>query len=118
SDGAHEPPPLREAGDGFHDSVARHDVYQRQPGARDRALRWRCLESRPSGHGGGAAGQDRIAMSFLAGVQARAAASVRRIAFAESADERTREAIRELARRRVVWPVVVLDPLSPETHDD
>jgi len=57
-------------------------------------------------------------MSFLAGVQARAAASVRRIAFAESADERTREAIRELALRRVVWPVVVLDPRSPETHDD
>ena len=57
-------------------------------------------------------------MSFLAGVQARAAASVRRIAFAESADERTREAIRELARRRVVQPVVVLDPRSPETHDD
>ena len=57
-------------------------------------------------------------MSFLAGVQARAAASVRRIAFAESADERTREAIRELAVRRVVQPVVVLDPRSPETHDD
>ena len=57
-------------------------------------------------------------MSFLAGVQARAAASVRRIAFAESADERTREAIRELARRRVVQPVVVLDPRSPDTHDD
>ncbi len=57
-------------------------------------------------------------MNFLAGVQARAAASVRRIAFAESADERTREAIRELARRRVVQPVVVLDPRSPETHDD
>jgi len=57
-------------------------------------------------------------MSFLAGVQARAAASVRRIAFAESADERTREAIRELAVRRVVQPVVVLDPRSPDTHDD
>jgi len=57
-------------------------------------------------------------MSFLAGVQARAAASVRRIAFAESADERTREAVRELARRRVVQPVVVLDPRSPDTHDD
>ena len=57
-------------------------------------------------------------MSFLAGVQARAAASVRRIAFAESADERTREAIRELARRRIVQPVVVLDPQSPETHND
>ena len=57
-------------------------------------------------------------MNFLAGVQARAAASVRRIAFAESADERTRQAISELARRRVVQPVVVLDPRSPETHDE
>ncbi len=57
-------------------------------------------------------------MTFLAGVQARAAASVRRIAFAESADERTREAIRKLARRQIVQPVVVLDPRSPETHDD
>ena len=57
-------------------------------------------------------------MNFLAGVQARAAASVRRIAFAESADERTRQAIGELARRRVVQPVVVLDPRSPETHDE
>jgi signal transduction histidine kinase len=57
-------------------------------------------------------------MNFLAGVQARAAASVRRIAFAESADERTRQAIGELARRRVVQPVVVLDPRAPETHDE
>jgi phosphate acetyltransferase len=57
-------------------------------------------------------------MNFLAGVQARAAASVRRIAFAESADERTRQAIGELARRRVVRPVVVLDPRAPETHDE
>ena len=56
-------------------------------------------------------------MSFLAGVQARAAASLRRIVFAESADERTRIAIAELARRRVVEPVVVLDPAAPETHD-
>jgi phosphate acetyltransferase len=57
-------------------------------------------------------------MSFLAGVQARAAARVRRIAFAESADERTRTAVAELARRRIVEPVVVLDPAAPETHDE
>ena len=57
-------------------------------------------------------------MSFLAGVQARAAASVRRIAFAESADERTRAAIVELARRRIVEPIAVLDPAAPETHDE
>jgi phosphate acetyltransferase len=57
-------------------------------------------------------------MSFLAGVQTRAAASARRIVFAESADERTRQAITELARRRVVSPVVVLDPREPHTHED
>ena len=57
-------------------------------------------------------------MSFLAGVQARAAARVRRIAFAESADDRTRAAVAELARRRIVEPVVVLDPTAPETHDE
>jgi phosphate acetyltransferase len=56
-------------------------------------------------------------MSFLAGVQARAAASVRRIVFAESADDRTRLAVAELARRRVVQPVLILDPRAPETHD-
>jgi phosphate acetyltransferase len=55
-------------------------------------------------------------MSFLDGVQARAAASVRRIVFAESADERTRAAVAELARRRIVRPIVVLDPRAPETH--
>jgi phosphate acetyltransferase len=57
-------------------------------------------------------------MSFLADVQARAAVVTRRIVFAESADERTRQAIAELARRRVVQPVVVLDPHEPQTHED
>jgi len=57
-------------------------------------------------------------MSFLAGVQSRAAVLARRIVFAESADERTREAVAELARRGVVRPVVVLDPREPHTHDD
>jgi phosphate acetyltransferase len=56
-------------------------------------------------------------MTFLAGVQARAAASVRRIVFPESADERTRAAVAELARQRVVAPIVVLDPDAPDTHD-
>jgi phosphate acetyltransferase len=56
-------------------------------------------------------------MTFLADVQTRAAASVRRIVFPESADERTRLAVAELARRRVVEPIVVLDPAAPATHD-
>jgi len=55
-------------------------------------------------------------MTFLAGVHRRAAAELRRIVFPESADERTRAAIAELALRRIVEPVVVLDPLAPETH--
>ena len=55
-------------------------------------------------------------MSFLAGVQARAAASPRRIVFAETADERMRQAIAELARRNVVTPIAVLDPREPSTH--
>ncbi|HEY2164708.1 MAG TPA: phosphate acetyltransferase, partial [Gemmatimonadaceae bacterium] len=47
----------------------------------------------------------------------RAAAAARRIVFPESADERTRAAVAELARRRIVRPIVVLDPSAPETHD-
>ncbi|HEX3865440.1 MAG TPA: phosphate acetyltransferase [Gemmatimonadaceae bacterium] len=56
-------------------------------------------------------------MSFLDGVVERASASVRRIVFPESGDERTRAAVTELARRRVVDPILVLDPSAPETHD-
>jgi phosphate acetyltransferase len=56
-------------------------------------------------------------MSFLADVQSRAAATVRRVAFPESADARTRAAVAELARRRIVEPVVILDPAAPESHD-
>jgi phosphate acetyltransferase len=55
-------------------------------------------------------------MTFLADVQARAAADVRRIIFPETADERTRDAIAELARRRIVEPIAVLDPAAPESH--
>jgi phosphate acetyltransferase len=55
-------------------------------------------------------------VNFLDNVQARASAAVRRIVFPESADERTRVAIAELARRRIVEPIVVLDPAAPETH--
>jgi phosphate acetyltransferase len=55
-------------------------------------------------------------MTFLESVAARAAADVRRIAFPESADERTLEAVVELSRRRIVEPVLVLDPQAPESH--
>jgi phosphate acetyltransferase len=55
-------------------------------------------------------------MSFLAGVQSRAAALPRRIVFAEGVDDRTRAAIAELAHRRIVEPIVVLDPRQPATH--
>ena len=55
-------------------------------------------------------------MSFLAELHDRAAAAARRIVFPESADERTRLAVAELARRRIVRPIVVLDPAAPHTH--
>jgi len=57
-------------------------------------------------------------MTFLADVHARAAASVRRIVFPEAHDERTRAAVVDLHRRRMVEPVVVLDPTRPGTHAD
>jgi phosphate acetyltransferase len=56
-------------------------------------------------------------MTFLSDVQTRAAARVRRIVFPETADERTRAAIADLRRRRIVEPIAVLDPRFPETHD-
>ncbi|MDB4876212.1 MAG: phosphate acetyl/butaryl transferase [Gemmatimonadetes bacterium] len=55
-------------------------------------------------------------MTWLADVQARAAADVRRIVFPESADERTRAAVADLARRRIVDPILVLDPADEDSH--
>ena len=55
-------------------------------------------------------------MIFLDDVRARASAAVRRIVFPETADERTRVAVAELARLKIVQPIVILDPASPETH--
>ena len=55
-------------------------------------------------------------MTFLADIRARATANPRRIVFPETADDRTRAAIAELARLRIVEPVAVLDPAAPETH--
>ena len=57
-------------------------------------------------------------MTFLAAVRARAAATRRRIVFPETADDRTRAAIRELAKEKIVWPIAVLDPAAPETHGE
>src|SRR5262249_21207895 len=56
-------------------------------------------------------------MTFVEHVQARAAALGCSIAFPETADERTQQAIAELARRRLVRPVAILDPAAPESHD-
>ena len=56
-------------------------------------------------------------MSFLADVRSRAARSPRRIAFPESSDERTLTAVAELARLRIVEPVLILDPSEPSSHD-
>jgi phosphate acetyltransferase len=55
-------------------------------------------------------------MSFLTALHARAATAARRIVFPESADERTRMAVKELARRGIVRPIVVLDPEAPASH--
>ena len=55
-------------------------------------------------------------MSFLDSVRVRASATHRRIIFPESADERTLTAVGELARQRVVAPVLVLDPERPASH--
>ena len=55
-------------------------------------------------------------MTFLADIRARAAGDRRRIVFPETADDRTRTAIAELARLRIVDPIAVLDPVAPATH--
>jgi phosphate acetyltransferase len=55
-------------------------------------------------------------VTFLADVQTRAAARLRRIVFPESADERTLAAVGELARRRIVEPILILDPAYESSH--
>ncbi|HYY62192.1 MAG TPA: phosphate acyltransferase, partial [Burkholderiales bacterium] len=55
-------------------------------------------------------------MSFLDSVRVRASAMRRRIAFPESADERTLTAVAALARQRVVAPVLILDRERPDSH--
>ena len=55
-------------------------------------------------------------MSFLETLLARAATHRRRIAFPETADQRTLVAARALAADDIVEPVLILDPAAPESH--
>ncbi len=55
-------------------------------------------------------------MSFIERLRARAAERPRRIAFPESADERTLDAVRVMAEQKIVEPVLILDPTRPDTH--
>ena len=54
--------------------------------------------------------------AFLDAVRIRASALGARIVFPESSDERTVAAVTELARRRILDPVLVLDPARPASH--
>ncbi|MEX2151928.1 MAG: phosphate acetyltransferase [Gemmatimonadaceae bacterium] len=54
--------------------------------------------------------------AFLDAVRTRASAISRRIVFPESADPRTIEAVEFLKAKRIVEPVLVLDPASPDSH--
>jgi phosphate acetyltransferase len=54
---------------------------------------------------------------FLVELRRRAAAHRARIAFAESWDQRVRDAASFLARWGIVDPVLILDPEHPESHD-
>ena len=57
-------------------------------------------------------------MSFLAAVRTRAAATRRRIVFAEGDDPRTLDAIRQLTELRIVDPVVITTPqLTAENRE-
>ena len=53
---------------------------------------------------------------FLQHVRTQASVLSRRIAFPESKDPRTLAAVAALQANRIVKPVLVLDPLIPETH--
>ncbi|MGI9140714.1 MAG: phosphate acyltransferase [Gemmatimonadaceae bacterium] len=55
-------------------------------------------------------------MSFTDDVRRRAAAKPRRVVFPESSDARILEAVRVMRDRKIVEPVLVLDPARPESH--
>jgi len=57
-------------------------------------------------------------VTFLASLRARAARSPQRLAFAEAEDSRVREAALQLSRDGIARPVMVLDPMRPDTHDE
>ena len=54
--------------------------------------------------------------AFLDAVRIRASAVGARIVFPESADDRTIAAVQALSARRIVRPILVLDPARPDTH--
>ena len=54
--------------------------------------------------------------SFIDDIRARAAQRLRRIVFPETADPRVRTAVELLSRERIVEPIVLLDPATPDTH--
>ncbi len=54
--------------------------------------------------------------AFLERVRERAAAKPCRVVFPESADARILEAVTVLKKKRIVEPVLVLDPSVPESH--
>ena len=54
--------------------------------------------------------------TFIDLLRTRAARTLRRIVFPESADHRVRTAVEVLARERIVEPILLLDPAAPETH--
>jgi len=55
-------------------------------------------------------------MSFIESIRLRAAALDARIAFPESGDDRILSAATSLANLGVVRPLLILDPLNPESH--
>ena len=59
---------------------------------------------------------DRLDGEWTAEIRERAARSPRRIVFAETADERTLIAVEALAARRIVEPILLLDPSAPASH--
>ena len=114
SDGAHEPPPLAAARDGVHGAVARHDVHQREPRARGRALRRRRRRPRASARRRGAAREDRARSELSSTTSgARAAASRDASCFPRATTRARWTRGRALARRRDRRAVVVLDPAAP-----
>ena len=54
---------------------------------------------------------------FLESVRTRASALSRRIVFPESSDARTLDAVVALQEKRIVRPVLVLDPAAPDSHE-